>query len=180
MLDIGTGTGEILNALSPSRGTGVDLSAGMIRIAQEKFPHLSFFAGSYEELSTENSFEYILLVDVIEHLESPASLFAGLKKFCGPDTRVILTMANPGWEPILHILEKLKLKMEEGPHWRISKKELLGHAAREGFGMVSAENSVLLPLDVPVLTPFFNKFLARLPILDQMTLIQRYVFQLSP
>lgn len=179
VLDIGTGTGEILHALKPSLGTGVDLSSGMIQIARRKFPYLSFFSGSYEGLDLGNSFDFILLVDVIEHLESPETLFGGLKKFCNPSTQVVLTMANPGWEPFLHVLEKLKLKMEEGPHHRISQKELLGHASREGFKLVSSDTRVLLPVFIPLVTPFFNDFLGKLPLLKKLTLIERYIFQLS-
>lgn len=179
VLDIGTGTGEILNALSPSRGTGIDLSSGMIKIARVKFPRLTFFSGSYENLNLGNSFEYILLVDVIEHLESPETLFAGIKKFCNPQTEIILTMANPAWEPFLHLLEKLKLKMEEGPHLRISEKELLGYAAKEGFEIVSSDNFVLLPLHIPLLTSFLNHVVAKLPLFNQMALIQRYIFKRS-
>ncbi len=179
VLDIGTGTGEILNALKPSQGTGIDLSSGMIKIAREKFPHLAFFSGSYEGLDLGNSFDFILLVDVIEHLESPEVLFGGLKKFCGPSTQVVLTMANPGWEPFLHVLERLKLKMEEGPHHRISQKELLSHAARDGFKLVSSDARVLLPISIPLVTPFFNDLLGKLPLLKNLALIERYVFQLS-
>ncbi len=180
VLDIGTGTGEILNALEPSPGTGIDLSSGMIKIAREKFPRLSFHSGSYEKIELGNDFDFILLVDVIEHLESPENLFRGLKKFCRPGTRVILTMANPSWEPFLHVLEKLKLKMEEGPHYRISEKDLLKHARESGFTLESKNSFVLLPINIPLLTPFFNDFLGRLPGLRQMTLIQRFIFQSGP
>ena len=177
VLDIGTGTGEILNALSPCQGSGVDLSAGMIQKAREKFPQLRFFSGSYENLALGNSFDFILLVDVIEHLQSPEKLFSNLKKFCRPETRIVLTMANPAWEPFLHLLEKLKLKMAEGPHRRISEKKLLGYATQENFAVQSVASFILLPIAIPLVSRFFNERLAKVFLIRKMALIKRYVFK---
>jgi len=177
ILDIGTGTGEILNALAPSQGSGIDLSLGMIKKAREKFPQLRFFSGSYENLALGNQFDFILLVDVIEHLQSPEKLFSNLKKFCRPETQIVLTMANPAWEPFLHLLEKLKLKMAEGPHRRISEKKLLGYAAQENFAVQSVASFLLLPVDIPFLSRFFNERIAKLFLIRKMALIKRYVFK---
>lgn len=177
ILDIGTGTGEILNALSPCQGSGIDLSSAMIQKAREKFPQLQFFSGSYESLVLGNQFDFILLVDVIEHLQAPEKLFGNLKKFCGPETRIVLTMANPAWEPFLHLLEKLKLKMAEGPHRRISEKKLLAYAARENFAIQSVASFLLLPVAIPLVSRFFNERIAKLFLIRKMALIKRYVFK---
>jgi ubiquinone/menaquinone biosynthesis C-methylase UbiE len=177
ILDIGTGTGEILNALAPSQGSGIDLSSAMIQKAREKFPQLHFFSGSYESLDLGNQFDFILLLDVIEHLQSPEKLFSNLKKICGPETRIVLTMANPAWEPFLHLLEKLKLKMAEGPHRRISEKKLLGYAAQENFAVQSVASFILLPIDIPLVSRFFNDWLAKIFPFKKLALIKRYVFK---
>jgi ubiquinone/menaquinone biosynthesis C-methylase UbiE len=177
ILDIGTGTGEILNALSPAQGSGFDLSSGMIEKARKKFPQLRFFAGSYEKLDLGNSFDFILLLDVIEHLQAPEKLFSNLKKFCRPETRIVLTMANPAWEPFLHLLEKLKLKMAEGPHRRISEKKLLSYAAQENFSIQSVASFILLPVAIPFVSRFFNDWLVKTFLFRKMALIKRYVFK---
>ena len=49
VLELGCGTGQLLNALNPSYGVGVDLSANMISIAQKKYPNLEFIQGDLEE-----------------------------------------------------------------------------------------------------------------------------------
>lgn len=177
VLDIGTGTGEILNALSPCQGSGVDLSLGMIEKAREKFPQLRFFSGSYETFALGNQFDFILLLDVIEHLQAPEKLFFNLKKFCRPETRIVLTMANPVWEPFLHLLEKFKLKMTEGPHRRISEKKLLGYATQENFAVQSVASFILLPVAIPLLSRFFNDWLAKIFLIRKLALIRRYVFK---
>ena len=42
VLELGCGTGDLLAALNPSRGLGIDFSPEMIRRAQERHPELEF------------------------------------------------------------------------------------------------------------------------------------------
>ena len=69
VLDLGCGTGDLLAALEPSLGVGVDLSPAMIDRARSKHPHLTFHVGDAEDdafLATiEGPFDYIVLSDTI-------------------------------------------------------------------------------------------------------------------
>ena len=40
ILELGCGTGDLLNALKPKRGVGIDFSTEMIHLARNKYPHL--------------------------------------------------------------------------------------------------------------------------------------------
>src|SRR5215472_10531097 len=42
VLEIGSGNGDLLAALKPSSGLGVDISGEMVRLAASKYPHLKF------------------------------------------------------------------------------------------------------------------------------------------
>ena len=42
ILELGCGTGDLLHALKPRRGVGVDFSGEMIRKAGERYPDLGF------------------------------------------------------------------------------------------------------------------------------------------
>src|SRR5437879_5464035 len=63
VLDLGCGTGDLLAALEPELGVGVDLSPAMINRAQSKHPDLTFYVGDAEDdafLATiEGPFDYI-------------------------------------------------------------------------------------------------------------------------
>ena len=176
VLDIGTGTGEILNNLRPSKGVGLDLSRLLIERAREKFPSLEFHAGSFEDFSPAETFDAILLADVIEHLTAPEKLSGHLRRFSAPGTQIVLTMANPAWEPVLELGARLGLKMDEGPHHRISEKQLLALAEADGFALSSRRGFVLLPIRVPLLSDWINDGPARLGFLQPLCLIRRYVF----
>ena len=40
ILELGCGTGDLLNALKPKRGMGIDFSSEMVRIARKRYPNL--------------------------------------------------------------------------------------------------------------------------------------------
>ena len=45
MLELGSGTGELLAALKPREGVGIDISPGMVEVARKRFPHLEWIVG---------------------------------------------------------------------------------------------------------------------------------------
>ena len=49
VLELGSGNGQLLAALEPSFGVGVDFSGGMVAEAKRKFPHLTFVEGDIED-----------------------------------------------------------------------------------------------------------------------------------
>lgn len=179
VLEIGTGTGEVLNYLKPSYGVGLDISPRMIACARQKYPHLEFHAVSYENFETTGVFDFIILADVIEHLPAPSLLFRHLSRFSSNKTRIIITMANPIWEPILSTLEKLHLKMEEGPHYRITDEELILYANKDGFNIASKNRYLIFPMYIPGLSKLLNNGIGKLPLVNRLSLIMRFCFQHS-
>jgi len=49
VLELGSGIGELLNAVEPSYGVGVDFSGEMIKKASAKYPHLNFIQADAQE-----------------------------------------------------------------------------------------------------------------------------------
>lgn len=133
VIEIGCGTGEILNSLSPSYGLGIDISPEMIDIAQRKFGHLTFQASPAADLNVNRTFDYIIMPDVIEHLDDPARQLSTLRWLANDDTKLVMTYINPRWEWLLDIMEKLNMKMPEGPHVRISNNDIKSLLHNVGF-----------------------------------------------
>lgn len=135
ILDFGCGTGEILAHLNPQKGVGYDISSKMLKIAKEKFANNKNlrFATSLNQIS--DIFDYILMIDVVEHLARPLEAFESLKKFCGKKTLLIVSFVDSSWEPLLWILEKARLKMPEGPHRRLKTAKVIDIAKKSGFGV---------------------------------------------
>jgi mannose-6-phosphate isomerase-like protein (cupin superfamily) len=73
VLELGCGTGELLAALEPSFGVGVDFSPGMIAQARKAHPDVSFFVGDVENAgfirSLPGPFDAIVVVDTLGALD---------------------------------------------------------------------------------------------------------------
>lgn len=171
VLEIGCGTGTLLASLAPRRGVGVDFSGRMVAIASAKFPDLSFVAADAERLDLGETFDFVVVPDVIEHLADVAAMLRSARGCCGPGGRVIVTSVNPLWAPVLHLAERLGMKMPEGEHRWLSAAALCRAAREAGLDAVSVEGRILFPVRVPALSALLNRA-ARLPFLRALCLLQ--------
>ncbi len=178
VLEVGCGTGTLLARLEPSRGVGIDLSPRMVEIAAARHPHLSFRAADAEAFSLGETFEYIVVPDVIEHLSDVGAMFRSARRHSGPGTRVIVSSVNPLWAPALHLAERLGLKMPEGEHRWIPSEELEGLARGAGFTVAASLGRILCPKRVPLLAAALNRLGARRGALRPLCLLQ--VILLTP
>ena len=94
VLEIGCGTGDVLNGVKPLKGLGIDISSGMINIARQKYPHLEFFQMDAERLCVNGIFDYIVISDTLGYFEDIQKVFMNLRKVSTPDTRIIITYHN--------------------------------------------------------------------------------------
>jgi ubiquinone/menaquinone biosynthesis C-methylase UbiE len=65
VLELGCGLGDLLAAVQPKRGLGIDFSEGMVKEARRRHPHLEFRVADVETVELEEKFDVIILSDVI-------------------------------------------------------------------------------------------------------------------
>src|ERR1043166_1798276 len=99
VLEVGAGTGRLLDALQPRRGVGIDISTAMVRVAQQKHPHLEFRVDDVENLRLNETFEYIVVSDLIGFLHDVQRSLENLQRVSTPRTRIIISYYNFLWEP---------------------------------------------------------------------------------
>jgi len=113
VLELGSGTGELLDALEPSYGVGIDISHGMVEHAQHKYPHLQFRVGDAQDLSAQPDelFDIIILSDLVGYLDDVQSCMQQVHRFCHGETRLLINNYSFVCEPVLVLAEKFGLKM---------------------------------------------------------------------
>lgn len=176
VLEIGCGTGTLLASLEPGRGVGVDLSPRMVEIAAARHPGLSFVAADAAALPAGETFDFVIIPDVIEHLSDPAAVFRAVRRRCRPDTLVIVASVNPRWAPVLHLAERLGLKMPEGEHRWLPAAEVARLAGLAGLEVRDFFGRILLPKRVPGISGPLNRAAARRPWLRPACLTHVLVF----
>ena len=68
VLELGCGRGDLLAALKPALGVGVDFSEEMIRAARRRHPHLRFVHADAHALDLTEKFDVIILSDLVNDL----------------------------------------------------------------------------------------------------------------
>lgn len=180
VLEIGCGTGDLLAALAPARGVGIDISPKVLEIARSKHPGLTFLAGDAEDIPLSEPFDYVLLSDLIGYLDDVQRAFEQLNKVCHPQTRVILTYFNYLWEPVLRAGERLGIKRPQPDQNWLSLADLQNLLSLAGFQTVSMGYKVLLPVRVPLLSSLCNRVLANLPLLRKLCLVETIIARPAP
>jgi len=159
VFEFGCGTGDLLASLNPRVGYGMDISPEMIRLAKTRHENNKNLVFSTQ--LPKGKFDYIFLSDVIEHLEKPQNNFSEIVDLTGPKTKLIITMANPLWEPLLMVWENLGWKMKEGPHKRITFEELRFMIEESGMKIIKHDYKLLIPIKIPIITNLVNKYLEK-------------------
>jgi 2-polyprenyl-3-methyl-5-hydroxy-6-metoxy-1,4-benzoquinol methylase len=176
ILELGCGTGELLNALKPKRGVGIDFSPEMVRIARERYPNIEFHTTDIEEIEGwGETFDLLIMSDVVGHLMDIEETFRRLHTFCRPDSRLIVSYYNFLWEPILKMGESLGQKMPQQHQNWLSSGDICNLLSLTHFQTVKTEFRLLVPKRIPWVSDFINKYFASLPGLRRLCLCQYIV-----
>ena len=170
VLEVGCSTGDLLNAVKPGYGVGIDLSPEMIKIAQAKYPNLHFAVGDLSALHTGETFDYIILSGLLGELADIQQFLLALKKFCHPRTRVIIEYYSYLWQYIVKLGEQMQSKIPQKISNWITYHDVLNFLNLTGYEAVKAERSMLFPRYIWGVSWFLNKLVARLPLINALTL----------
>ncbi len=171
VLELGCGTGELLNAVNPSYGVGVDFSKRMIEVAKHQNPDLNFIVENVEELTLEEDFDYIILSDLLSSLKDVQKALGKLNKVSKSHTRIIISNYNYLWEPLLKFAERIKLKSKQPLMNWLSTEDIKNMLYLEGFEIIKEEKRILFPRYLPLFGSFFNTILANIPFVRRFTLV---------
>jgi 2-polyprenyl-3-methyl-5-hydroxy-6-metoxy-1,4-benzoquinol methylase len=148
VLEVGCATGDVLASLLPADGMGIDISPAMIELASKKHPELRFEVHDVMHGPLGERFDFVVAADVAEHVPDLDRFMEAMAGMVTPDGLLVLVTANPAWGPILHMAERLNMKMPEGDHtWR-SRGDLASSAQRAGLNERSFTRSLVVPKDV--------------------------------
>jgi ubiquinone/menaquinone biosynthesis C-methylase UbiE len=167
VFELGCGRGDLLAALKPSYGVGIDFGAETIARAKARHPELSFILGDVEEPDTlaaiEGPFDYIVIADTIGMFEDIDGTLRSVHRLCAPSTRVIISYYSHLWEPVLKIAEALRLRSKQPKINYIATADFLNLMDVADFEVIAREQRQLLPRRWFGLGPFINRFIAPLP-----------------
>ena len=175
VIEIGCGIGDILHAVKPSYGVGIDFSPGIIDQARNKYPDLVFHIGDAEDFELNEKFDYIILSDLAGALWDVQKVLNNLTRICHRQTRVVISNFNFLWEPVMNLAELLHLKLAQPKQNWLSTADLTTLLDHENFQVVTVQKKLLFPKYIPGLNFLFNRIFANIPLLNTFDLINLIV-----
>ena len=185
VLLVGCGPAYHLAAVRPKEGKGIDISPEMVDIARQRNPCFEFAVAFPDKeefrrvFEPGEKFDYILFnnigdtVDVLQALRN-------LRPLCLRHTRLLVETYNHLWEPLVAFAEWAGMKVPRTEQNWLSMTDIRNLMKLASFEALETHRIVILPKYVPLLSAFFNRFCARLPLLKRLCMTQVVIGRLLP
>ncbi len=165
VLEVGCGTGDLLHQVKGKRKVGIDFSPVMIERGKAEYPELDLRLMSAENIELDEKFDLIILSNLIGFVDDVQAIFEQLHKVSHQNTKIIVTYYNHFWEPLLKLAEKLGLKTKTPNQNWLTQHDINNLLMLGGFDVYRETRRMIFPVYIPLISPFFNKVLGKLPLI---------------
>ena len=171
VLELGSGTGDLLASLNCMRGVGVDFSREMIDLSNSQHKGLSFVESDAMVYKAEKeSFDYILMSDLLDDLFDAQRVLENAHKLCKPKGRLILNCFSRMWEGPLNAARAVGLATPVARQNWFSPLDVENILYLTGWEVIRRWEEVICPIRIPLIEPLMNKVIAKLPLFRHLCL----------
>lgn len=167
--------GHLLAAVEPSRGLGLHSSRGHLEIARKNHPHLEFREADPHDFVVDETFDYVLLVNAIGDIVDVQATFQRCRTVMTPESRLVIVWTNYLWQPIFKLAERLGLKSRQPAINWFSPADVENLLTLTGFEKVKENQALVMPVNIPLVSWFLNRILARIPPFHKLCYIRSIV-----
>jgi hypothetical protein len=125
-----------------------------------------------ENILLEKKYDVIIFNNIIGYLDNIQDVFYAIKNNCHEHTRIIISYYNHYWEPFLNLGETLGYKKKSPQQNWLDAKDISNLLYLSGFETYRMNKRLLIPVYIPIISWFFNKYIAKLPIFKSLCLNQ--------
>ena len=162
VLEVGCGVGDLLAALRPEVGVGIDFSSEMVRAAAAKHPELRLILADSHEFDLHETFDIIILSDLLNDQWDVQKVLERVRAHATPQTRVIVNLYSRLWELPLILSAKLGLARPTLYQNWLTAGDIQNLLALAGFEVIRTWPEMLWPVRTPLLDVACNRFLVHL------------------
>lgn len=161
VLEVGCGRGDLLASVRPKLGVGVDFAPSMLALAKERHPELTFVQADAHTLDLGETFDYIILSDLLNDLMDVQTALEMVARHSTPETRVLVNIHNNLWQLPRRLAEFVGLaKQQQQQNW-LAPEDLTNLLYLAGFEVIRISPEVLSPFWIPLLGRFANRYLVK-------------------
>ncbi len=179
-------TADLMAAVSPAEGVGLEISSEMIAVARLRHPEFTYVLAfpDTEDFparfgAAQEKFDYVIFNGIDDTVDVQRAL-QNLRGVCDRHTRLIVTSYNHLWEPLVNLAEFLGMKVPSIEQNWLSNNDIASLLSLSGFQLLGHRQIVLCPKYIPLLSGFLNSFCARLPGLNRLCMTVAHVARVIP
>jgi SAM-dependent methyltransferase len=180
VLDVGCGCGDLLAAVEPAYGVGVDADTAAIELAKKRFPNLNFIAADPHELNLDEKFDYILICNSLGQWRDIQQVLERLRPLTHQHTRVVITYYNYLWETAMRLGSSIGMRRPQSYDNWLPTEDIANLLDLTGFDVIRSDSYMLMPKRFPLVDIFFNRVLALLPIIRKLNLVNLVIARPTP
>ncbi len=129
----------------------------------------TFFVAN-EKLKPGRSHNFIIVDELIGDIKDVQNYFTNIKKTTNSDVRILVTYYNFLWRPIIKLATTLGWRKEtEEQNW-LEDYDISNMLELSGLEIITKQKRLLIPIYIPFLSNFVNRWIAPLPIINTLCL----------
>ncbi|HXA55784.1 MAG TPA: glycosyltransferase [Candidatus Acidoferrum sp.] len=180
VLELGCGQGDLIGALEPARGLGIDLSEKMIARARSRHPQVEFVQADVQEWLPAEKFDFIILSDLVNDVRDVQRTLELVSQCTLPSTRIVMNAYSRLWQGPRWAAEMMgAAKLQLDQNW-LTRQDLANLLYLSGFETIRTFSEIMWPVRTPWLDTFFNRYLVKLGLFSWMGLTNFLVARPQP
>jgi ubiquinone/menaquinone biosynthesis C-methylase UbiE len=180
VLELGCGQGDLLAALEPSRGLGIDLSEKMVERARSRHPHIEFVQADVQEWVPAEKFDFIILSDLVNDVRDVQRVLELVSQCSLPSTRIVMNAYSRLWQGPRWAAEMMgAAKLQLDQNW-LTREDLENLLYLSGFETIRKFSEIIWPVKTPLIDTLFNRYLVKLGLFSWLGLTSFLVARPQP
>ncbi len=171
VLHVGCECGDLLAAVEPSYGVGIDEDPELIELAKRRFGHLNFYSMDPHNLQIDEKFDYILICNSLGRWYDIQQVLEGIRPLTNDNTRIVITYYNYLWEGILTLGSLLGIRRPYPYQNWLAPDDIENLLKLSDFDVIRTTSYLMMPKRIPPLTTLCNYFLSILPVFRFFNLV---------
>ncbi|NIA30746.1 MAG: glycosyltransferase [Actinobacteria bacterium] len=163
VLHVGCECGDLLAAVEPSYGVGIDDDPNAVALAKKRFGHLNFYAADPHELHLNEKFDYVLICNSLGRWHDIQEVMERIRPLTKESTRIVITYYNYLWEVILRLGSCVRIRRPYPYQNWLPSEDIVNLLNLSDFDVIRTDSYLMAPKRIPPLTAFCNYFLSLLP-----------------
>lgn len=162
VLEVGCGRGDLLAALNPSYGVGVDFCPAILDLARQRNPGLHYVEADVHQFDLGEKFDYIVCSDLLNDVWDVQQVLDRIALHSHSGTKLILNAYSRLWEIPRRLAEAAGLaKPQLQQNW-LAPGDILNLMHLAEFEAIRLSPEILWPFQTPLVHGLANKYLVRM------------------